>query len=418
MRLIVLLILVALSGCTTINKNSFQSLSSGYREVVEQYSNENILINIVRASKNMPMSFLDIPSVIGTGAVTADISASGSYASANPASIPGFFSSGAASTFTSGLGLSVNNGFTFTQASLDNAEFMGAFLKDISLDTVVFRGTESQLPKAVLYSLLIDSIEVRAQNNNQVKQFINNPLDPEYDQFQRLLYLMIDLGLSVEKTEVVTPVGPPVSSQELTASFGMWSSTFAYDKDHQLSLKKLDRKDAYQLVKTQMVSRPCINKYRAEEILGSVVSPVAFCVDSAQMPKSLDDHSDTIKQFSASWKNAKELTFSVKLRSPGNVFDYLGNVLLEQYEDPPHIVMIKAPTSMIKRKGVVLPLLQIYKNTSISNPAYSVSYKGATYTISDDDDSYTKPVLEFMSSLITLSKIPGAVPASPAVLVR
>jgi hypothetical protein len=366
----------------------------------------------------MPMSFLDIPSVIGTGAVSADINASGSYASANPASIPGFFSSSAGATFSTGLGLSVNNGFTFTQASLDNAEFMGAFLKDITLDTVVFRGTESQMPKAVIYSLLIHSIEIRSQNSNQVRNFANNPQDPHYGNFQNLLYLMIDLGLSVEKTEVVTPIGPPVSTAELTGTFGMWASTFAYDKDHLLSLKKLDKKDAYQLVKTQLISRPCINKYRAQEILGSIVSPSAFCVDSAQMPKSLEDHSETIKQFSDSWPNAKELTFLVKLRSPGNVFDYLGNVLLEQYEEPEHLVMIKAPVSMIKKENTNLPLMKIYKDTTIPNPVYSVSYKGAKYTISDDDDSYTKPVLEFMSTLINLSKIPGAVPASPAVLVR
>ena len=73
---------------------------------------------------------------------------------------------------------------------------------------------------------------------------------------------------------------------------------------------------------------------------------------------------------------------------------------------------------MIKSDGHELALLRVYKNTSIPNPAYTVSYKGATYSIADDDESYTKPVLEFMSTLITLAKIPGAIPASPAVLVR
>ena len=418
MRSILLLILLALSGCSSINKSSFQSLSSGYREVVEQYSNENILINIVRASKYMPMSFLDIPSVIGTGAVTADINARGSYDSANPASIPGFFSSTSAGSFSTGLGLSVNNGFTFTQASLDNAEFMGAFLKDITIDTVVFRGTETHLPAAVLYSLLIEDIEIRSENSKQVRNYANNPRDPAYEKFQNLLYLMVDLGLTVEKTEVVTPVGPPVSTSELTGTFGMWASTFAYDRDQHLSLKKLDKKDAYQLTKTQLKSRPCINKFRAQEILGSAVSPTAFCNDSAQMPKSLENHSEVIKQFSDSWPNAKGLTFSLKLRSPGNVFNYLGNVMLEQHDDPENLVMIKSPVSMMKNKNANLPLMRIYKDTTIPNPAYSVSYKGAKYTISDDDDSYTKPVLEFMSTLINLSKIPGAVPASPAVLVR
>ena len=57
----------ALTGCTGINSSSFSDMSTAYRQIVENYSNENILLNIVRSSKNMPLSFLDIPSVIGTG---------------------------------------------------------------------------------------------------------------------------------------------------------------------------------------------------------------------------------------------------------------------------------------------------------------------------------------------------------------
>jgi hypothetical protein len=41
-----------------------------------------------------------------------------------------------------------------------------------------------------------------------------------------------------------------------------------------------------------------------------------------------------------------------------------------------------------------------------------------TYSIADDDDSYTKEVIEFMSTLVTIAKIPGAIPATPAVVVR
>jgi hypothetical protein len=40
-----------------------------------------------------------------------------------------------------------------------------------------------------------------------------------------------------------------------------------------------------------------------------------------------------------------------------------------------------------------------------------------TYSIADDD-SYTKDVIEFMSMLVKIAKIPGAIPSTPAVVVR
>ena len=46
-----LLSLVAvLSGCASTNSTTFRAMSNAYREVVESYRNDNILINIVRAS--------------------------------------------------------------------------------------------------------------------------------------------------------------------------------------------------------------------------------------------------------------------------------------------------------------------------------------------------------------------------------
>jgi hypothetical protein len=419
-RICYLFIFLLLSGCASVNKSSFQNLSSSYREVVEQYSNENILINIVRTSKNMPMSFLDIPTVVGTGSVQANVSASGNYASAKPSSLAGFFSAGTTGEANAGLGMSVNNGFTFTQASLDNAEFMGAFLKDIPLDTIVFQGTETNMPRSVIFSLLFDSIELKSSNNHQMHVWRNNPTDGhEYAKFQELLYLLVDLGLTVERKQIKVPLGPTMSSEELSKTFGAWSTLFANDKDNLMSLEPVENTKNYQLSKKQFVTKACINKQRALEIVGpGIISPLAFCTDSISMPRVIQDHSELTNRLYVLFPNAQDITFALKLRSVGNVFDFLGNVMGEQYQKPSNVISIKTPKSMFKGKANELPLFYVYKNTPIPNPAYSVNYKGDTYTIADDNLTYTKPVLEFMSSLITLSKIPGAVPASPAVLVR
>ena len=205
-----------MAGCTTINSSSFSDMSSAYREVVEGYSNDNILLNVVRSSKNMPLSFLDIPSVIGTGNVLANAGVS-STQSVGSTVVPGAVTTG-------NIGLAVNNGFTFTQASLDNAQFMQSFLKEIPLSVLGLRGTERLLPRAVSYTLLIESIELRS-NNSIVHRFDNDPLNPQYKEFQNLLYLLIEAGLTVENTQVKTPLGPAIDKSFLTKSLDSWGST-------------------------------------------------------------------------------------------------------------------------------------------------------------------------------------------------
>ncbi len=121
LRAALLVLCVILAGCGSINKSSFREMSTSYRELVEEYTNDNLLMNIVRSSEDMPLSFLDIPSVTGSGSVSPGASASMTGISAQPSSRLGFFSTGVGSSYTLGATLSVNNSFTFTQSSLDNA---------------------------------------------------------------------------------------------------------------------------------------------------------------------------------------------------------------------------------------------------------------------------------------------------------
>ena len=95
MRIFLLLqiaVLMVIAGCSNTRSGSFKDMSSAYREVVEQYSTDNILLNIVRASNNMPLSFLDIPTVVGSGSMTVNAGVGTNVFSTNPSSFGGFFS--------------------------------------------------------------------------------------------------------------------------------------------------------------------------------------------------------------------------------------------------------------------------------------------------------------------------------------
>lgn len=92
----IILLLLVLSGCGSLNKSSFRSMSTAYRELVEEYTNDSLLINVVRSSQDMPLSFLDIPSVTGSGSVSPGVSAGMTGLSAQPNSLPSFFQQGQA----------------------------------------------------------------------------------------------------------------------------------------------------------------------------------------------------------------------------------------------------------------------------------------------------------------------------------
>ena len=406
------------SGCTSINSTSFSDMSSAYREVVESYSNDNILLNIVRSSKNMPLSFLDIPSVIGTGSVLSTAGVTSYQAGVPSTALP-------PTSATANVGLTVNNGFTFTQASLDNAQFMQSFLKEIPLSVLGFKGTERLLPRAVSYTLLIESIELRS-DNSIVHRFNNDPLDPNYQEFQNLLYLLIEAGLTVENKQIKTPLGPPLDKKLLTKSLDSWgSSTVDNLAKGIISFEKLNARnsEAYQLVRNDFRPRVCVNKARAKELLGNLLSSDAYCVDSPKFPKTDFNYPNIIQSFTSSYPNAKNMELVIGIRSPGNVFDFLGAVLNAQFvKDGSKMVMIKPALSVFdsynERYKDAQPLFKVYKNQSVVNAVATVKYKGETYSIADDDQSYSKDVMEFMSTLVTVAKIPGAIPPSPAVIVR
>jgi hypothetical protein len=65
-----------LTGCGMTGSTSFQAMSSSYREVLEGYANDNILINVIRASEQLPMTFLDMPTVVGSGTIASSVGVS------------------------------------------------------------------------------------------------------------------------------------------------------------------------------------------------------------------------------------------------------------------------------------------------------------------------------------------------------
>jgi hypothetical protein len=66
-----------------------------------------------------------------------------------------------------------------------------------------------------------------------------------------------------------------------------------------------------------------------------------------------------------------------------------------------------------------IPLIVVEKGSaSSSNALTSVKYQGEKFTVPTASNSYSREVLNIVSQLLTLNKVPGSIPASPAVLIK
>jgi hypothetical protein len=120
------------------------------------------------------------------------------------------------------------------------------------------------------------------------------------------------------------------------------------------------------------------------------------------------------------------VTLIIKLRSVRNVFEFLGALVNIQNSAEPRIIKIvdssrmTASTSMADIMAEAKPLFVVKKGTDSGNALMSVKYQGTNYYVPKDDgnSTYTNQVLVLLSQMLTLTKVPGSIPVSPAVLIK
>jgi hypothetical protein len=265
---------------------------------------------------------------------------------------------------------------------------------------------------------------LRNQDESKVIRLVNDPLDPSYQNFQDMLLALVNAGLKTEKRANKIPISSQMTASEFNIYSKSWgdaiinnisNGTFLVDKTVSGGSTK------FQLVKLDVDSFICLNKYSAKALLGGLLNESTYCA------KSEKSDSDTLDTSTAAdvmriTKGAKNMDLTINVRSVGNVFDFLGSVMLAQEKDPSKTLMIKPLNSGLSNYYVGYqtpsPLFRVYKDNRDIKMSTSVTYKGSTYSIAENDDSYSKVVMEYLSTLLTITKVPGSIPPSPAILVR
>ena len=403
---------VLLNGCTTPVTPDFTEMSANYASILEQYQLNSILINIIRASNERPLSFLDIPSINGSGNVSTSASLSGSLnglIGGVPGGVTGI------NSISPSLSLSFGNSFNFSQSSLDNSTFVKGFLSPIPVETARFFISDN-LPRELVFSLVIASIEIK-QPDGKVDKYINNPLLPEYPAFQAELYKLLSYGLTVDQ---VQRQEPNFSQEQYRGS------AYGRSNGERLPARPFESPsfpmggyggyggygggmygaNPYGQAQSLYQYKVCVDQNKFSDFVKQEFSSDIFC--KAPM--------------TAATSKSKKAELILNVRSTNSVFEYLGQVVAAQNQPNPYVVNLPPSSTTSPRKQGQknqYALLVVNKNDSSGNNFASVkNLDGNVYSIPSDGNGYSPMVIKIISQLLSLNKIPGSIPTSPGILLR
>ncbi len=397
---VVLLPVILCVGCTTPYTPDFSGMSASYAQTVEQYQINSILMNIDRAAGQRPLSFLDIPSITGTGSVTNAPTVTAVFGAAAAGVLAGNLTS-----VTPGTTLTIGNSFNFTQSSLDNATFWTGFLTPISLDTAKFFARH-HLPKALIFSLLIDSIEIK-EPGAAPHFYYNNPELKGYHEFQALLLKLIRYGLDVDAVDIAVNAGPAKTEKELLDTYGRNYRAALMQTGVELRTIVDGKESKLQPIKFSKSYQLCFKVNEFRNFAQQEFDKTLFCEDRGPIDYGGDK---------------KKASFNLTVRSTRDVFDFLGQVVYVQTRERDPFMVTTPPVEAVHSRkdgqSNQHALLVVQKNATGPYFASVNSLDGNKYSIPATNNGYSTQVINLVSQLLTLNKVAGSVPPSPAVLIK
>lgn len=414
-----LMALWAVGGCASLDR-SLSGMALSHNQTLDEIERGNLLLNVLRAADREPMSFTTLSYVSGNGSV-------GGSGSANSGSgrLLGLING-----ISSGASLSVNQGFGYSMTSLDNEQFNRSFLADIPLDRLLFLSEGTSLDNHVLYTLTIKRLLVAGSKQDTVPDdLLQNKVSPaQWDTFQTALARVMALGLSMEMAITETPVGPLLSRDEATYQLSSVVSSWnpsVWGVPQAGTARPLIKRVAnpagegdrtYQLVMVGERPRFCyvppnIRAWPAgeEKLCRTTGADVAWRQARSRSSAVPSRPAGLVAE--VDWE-------LVDLRSPREVFQFVGDVVRLQMEHPARVWMVG--DAQVDPARAPRPLFSVVcsEQPSPSDALAKTQHRGRYCHVPRNDGSHSATVLQYLALLFTMSKVPGAIPASPGVVIR
>jgi len=198
---------LALSSCAIVD--NFASRAVNFNLVAEQAQQEQVLLNIVRASLNRPMQFTTLSSITGTASESGSGTMSVPFGHHRP--IAGV------SPDILGLTGAISGGPTFTVPVLDTQEFYQGELKPLSGQEYRFFLDEGITP-SVLFYMFVDTIELTVAGSQPAQSYTFHSYvldDFDNNRYETVADYLLSLGLNIEEVHHKQTIGPPITAVQL-----------------------------------------------------------------------------------------------------------------------------------------------------------------------------------------------------------
>ena len=411
-RLVPLALAAALSGCATFD-HSLVDMAVAHNRTLDRVDRDVALLNLLRAADDQPLTFTVVSYVSGN----ASVGGSAGFGETRDRYFGPLVSGGV----NSNLSLNASRGYSFSLGPLDNEQFMRAFLGELSLDKLLYIVEGTSLPPEVAWTLAAYSLTFQGSDGSRTV-YTSEPTPTEWGPFQAVLARAIRQGLSVEERAFEVPVGPALSRDEalsqlgtVVASWNNASSAGGAAKPMLAETGNADPARRYQMIMVSNKVGVCLDPPNLKSWFGN---PSQLCKS-----KGTKRAYDAMRLAEGSSSPARAADTSVLwdgigLRSPREIYYLLGKVLRAQLERPGEVLLVGDAQQWPEQKPK--PLIRVICDSAPTGgePLARASYRGKECHVPRDDDSHSSQVLQALSLLVTLSKVQGAVPTAPTILVR
>jgi hypothetical protein len=392
--LVCLIMLPGLTGCGVGNSVDFSSWVNRYNNNVSDVRKQQLLLNIMRASDNMPLTFTAVQVVRGNGQATSGATLGGSLSNTSVVQAGTATSFTLANALTPGANFSVTDGFGFDVSVLDTAEFYQGLRTPVSLDTFNYYLSHG-IPAELLLNLLIERVSLAT--DGVTVTYVNTPGTPGHAAFLAAIDRFLKLGITSEIVTRRMPFGTiEAADVKDPAAIGQIAAAVKAG----LVLEPVA--GGYRLVQMSQFARLCV---MSRDNLTPALPAAALCVASPQRtavtgaPESIG------------------ATLAIQPRSTLGVFSYLGNIVrAETRTGQQPVAMHTAEAQSYGQAGAAQSLFRVIEGRPRADDLATIGYRGSVFSIPNDEQGHSAAVMTLLLELLSLSKSVNAVPPTGTVI--
>ena len=376
LRLALVLLMAALGAGCAYNDHVDNRVAT-YDVAAEKARDEMILTNIIRASLAEPLAFVQLGQVTGISTASATIGLPSLVFGPPPTKAIGalqsqtIFGADAGTTGFAPNSGAISGSTTVNVTPSETKDFYLGLLTSVAPDTLAFFKQQGIAPELLFYLFTDRVIEERG---GVVRQWRNDPLDPNFDKFQNYVALAMRYGLASEQE--------PGSAQAVASK----------------------KKNGPAEETPQRKWRLCFEK--------SVWAPDVKPAGNEPMCGSKQKSSDP-RTVSFLDRNGERVRTQILPRSTFAIFQYLGHVVAAERSG-----RIRLQSNEATGYGPLFDdqLFDIAIDGNAAGDCFLyVTYAGHNYCVPQHGARNTKRILGLLAQLIALSTSISAIPVTQQV---